>query len=139
MKRTFVTVSNAEFYDVLREDSDEGETNWTVSRHARRGDRVLLYICAPISAIVAVATISTDVELNDDPSSEWFGHYMADMHSLRMLAEPITRAALIEWLPSWGYWKQPRNSLQVPEQFLPILEEVLRAAEGKSRERKQGH
>lgn len=125
VKPTYVTISNFEFYDCLKEDADQGETNWTISRNARVGNRILLYICAPVSAVVAVATLATTPERNDDPSSEWFRHYMADMCGLRMLAEPITRAMLLDQFPGWRYWKQPRNSALVPAQFLEPLEQLL--------------
>lgn len=117
MKSIYTTVSNAEFYDVLREDAEAGATNWTISKHARRGDKVLLYVCAPVSAIVAVATVATTPERDDNLQSEWWGHYLADMDDLRMLDQPITRHALRERFPDWGYWKQPRNSVRVPEQY----------------------
>lgn len=126
MKRTFITVSSNIFYDVLRDDAAEGgETNWTVSRHAKRGDKILFYVCAPISAIIATATLETDTEKDDDIQSEWFGSHLADMHSLEMLAAPVSRKTLVEKFPHWGYWKQPRNSVQVSAEFLPELEQLL--------------
>jgi hypothetical protein len=125
MKAIYATPSNAAFYQTLLEDAVEGETNWTVNRHARRGDVMLLYVCAPVSAIVARATLATDPELNDDPACEWFGSYMADMHSLTMLAEPITRAALLRDFPQWGYWKQPHNSARVPKDYEAPLLRIL--------------
>jgi hypothetical protein len=126
MKNFYVTVSNPCFYDVLLEDSEQGETNWTISRNARSGDWVLLYICAPVSAIVAVATVATEPVKDDNPSSEWFGHFLADMHSLRMLAEPITRDWMLKHLSSWRYWTQPRNSVCVPEQYRAVINGLLK-------------
>ena len=124
-RSTFITVSNAEFYEVLLEDSEQGETNWTISRHARPGDRMLLYICKPISAVVAVCTVATMPEQIDDPTNEWFGSFMADMQSLQMLKEPIERTALIERFPTWGYWKQPRNSVRVPEPYVEQIDSLV--------------
>jgi hypothetical protein len=74
---------------------------------------------------VAIATVATDAEIVDDLSSEWFLHFMADMHSLRMFDKPITRSSLIERFPDWGYWKQPRNSVRVPQQYLSALESMM--------------
>lgn len=117
MRATYITGTNPEFYDVLREDAAGSETTWTISRHARRNDRVLLYVCAPVMAIVARAIMAEDAALVDDPASEWHGHHMADMHSLTLLAEPVTRRELLAAFPAWGYWKQPRNSVRVPEAY----------------------
>ena len=125
MKPTHITVTNVEFYEVLRDDAEAGETNWTVNRHARRGHRMLVYVCAPVSAVVAVATLATDATQDEDPASEWFGYFLADMHSLRMLREPLKREYLRAIFPAWGYWKQPRNSVRVPEHFQSRLESLL--------------
>ena len=105
---TYTTISNKEFYEVLQEDAAAGETNWTVSKHCRPGDRILLYICAPISAIVAVGILASDPTEDTDPTSIWFGHWLADITELRMLAEPLKRQNLIDEFPTWGYWRQAR-------------------------------
>lgn len=126
MKQTYTTVTNPTFYDTLRADAAQGETNWTINPHARRGDTVLLYVCAPIMAIVATATLSTDAELLDDISSDFFGAFVADMHGLRLLEKPLTRAEMMRRLPEWGWPRQPRQSVRVPEEFRPQLERLLR-------------
>jgi hypothetical protein len=122
---TYTTVSNQEYYEVLFEDAQTGETSWTVNRNARAGDRILLYICAPVSAIVATAVVVTEPEKDEDPNSVWFDHWFADMEELRMLPEPITRQMLLEKFPDWGYWTQPRNSVRVPEEYLIALGGLL--------------
>lgn len=125
LSATYITVTNAAYYETLLEDSEAGETNWTISRHAKVSDRVLLYVCAPVSAIVAVATVTSAPVREDDPASAWFGHWMTDMHRLRMLEEPITRSALMERFPEWGYWKQPRNSIVIPAPYDSLICELL--------------
>lgn len=126
MKTTHVTVTNVEYYEVLRDDAGEGETNWSVNRHTRRGDRILLYVCAPVSAVVATGYASEDAYLEDDPQSEWFGKYFVDMHGLTMLDKPVTRAELIARFPEWGYWKQPRNCVRVPALYEAAVREMIR-------------
>jgi hypothetical protein len=128
-RNTFITVSNQAFYEVLCADAASGATNWTISRRARRGDRVLLYVCAPISSIVAVAEITSDTEKDQDVRSEWFGSYLADLHSLKLLARPIARKTLLSEFPAWGYWKQPRMSVAAPEEFLLRLEQLISESE----------
>jgi hypothetical protein len=124
-KQFHVTISNAEFYEILKEDAEQGMTNWTINAKARVGDEVLLYICAPVSAIVARATIATEPQIEEDPASVWCGKHMADMHSLMMLDTPITRQKLIGQFRDWGYWMQPRNSIVVPAYFVKRLERLL--------------
>jgi hypothetical protein len=125
MKRIFVTVTNPEFYVVLREDVAEGETNWTVSRHVRAGDLIALYVSSPVCAIVAVGEASTGAEHCGDPSNEWFGHYFIDIHGLRMLREPVTRARLKEECEGWGWPKMPGVGVRVPDAYLPTVERLL--------------
>lgn len=124
-KAIYITPSNQDFYELILEDAAAGETNWTISRHARRGDLILLYVCAPISSIVAVATVATDPVQDFDPRSAWIRHWLADMNELRMLKEPIPRTMLLERFPSWGYWKQPRNSVKVPDLYRDDLARIV--------------
>jgi hypothetical protein len=124
----YTTVTNPVFYEDLVADSADGETNWSVSRHVRAGDLILLYVTAPVSAIVAAAEASDDAAQDDDPKSPWFGHFFCDMHDLRMLARPVTRAELVTAFPNWGYWRQPRNSIRVPGEFAAALEALLHTA-----------
>ncbi len=117
-KALYITVSHASYLDVLSEDASAGgESNWTVSRHARPGDGVALYLTAPISAIVAVARVSSIPVREDDPQSAWHGHFMADFEIVEMIPQRITRDALRGAFPAWGYWKQPRLSVRVPAEY----------------------
>lgn len=127
-RSTYVTPSNVVYYGALVEDAEAGHTIWSISRHARCGDRVLLYVCAPVKAIVAVATLASDPEVLDEPANEWNGTYMAAMDGLRLLNAPITRDILMATFPGWGYWTQPHRSARVKEQYLPALEKLLEAA-----------
>lgn len=123
--KVYTTVTGIDYYESLREDAaNGGETNWTINRQARSGDRVLLYVCAPVSAIVAVASVVDPPYPDEDVQSIWFGRFFADLADLRMLEEPIQRATLLARLPDFKYWKQPRNSIAVPPEFLPVLGEL---------------
>lgn len=130
MKR-WTTITNVGYYETIREDAGEGETNWTVSQHARRGDKVFLYVCAPVSAIVATAIVSEMPAREDDPGSIWCGLYFADMHNLCMLENPITRADLLLKFPDWRYWKQPRSGIQVPKEYEAQLDRLLSNERGR--------
>ena len=122
---------------MLKEDSAAGETVWSINRHARVGDRVLLYVCAPVSSIVATATIAEDPYLNEDVNSEWFGTWFAEMNQLNMLDSPLPRRFLIDTFPGWRYWTQPRNSVKVPTEHEGELSDYLAADAEIVAERKQ--
>jgi hypothetical protein len=47
------------------------------------------------------------------------------MENLKLLDIKITRHNLRELFPDWGYWKQPRNSVEVPAIYKAELEKVL--------------
>lgn len=124
-KTTYITITNARFYDTIKEDASQGETNWTVNKSTKAGDTILLYVCAPVSAIVAVGTASIDSWREDDLNSPWYGSHMTDMHGLELLTTPITRARLMNHFPDWGYWKQPRICVAVKKQFIEQLEKLV--------------
>jgi hypothetical protein len=125
MKRIFITVTNPEFYEVLRDDAEAGETNWTVSRHVKAGDLIALYVAHPICSIVAVGEASTDAEYCDDPANEWFGHYFIDIHGLRMLPAPVTRKRLLDECSGWRWPKMPGTGVRVPDAFLSTVGGML--------------
>lgn len=131
-KNIYVTVSTSAFYDVLREDAEgEGSTNWTVNPNVRRGDLIPLYIGKPISAIVAVGEASNNPVKEEDVNETWYGHHFVDIHNLRMLEVPITRAQLMSELPDWGWPRQPRSFVCVPKHFHERLKGMLEGAQDK--------
>lgn len=113
----YTAITNKEYHQTLLDDSVEGETCWTINRNAKSGDEVVLYVCAPVSAIVAVASVVDAPVKDEDLNSIWFGSYFAEMENLRMLKEPIPRKSLLELFPDWRYWTQPRNSVAVPGEY----------------------
>jgi hypothetical protein len=127
--KTFSTVTNINYYQSILDDSLEGETVWTISSRARPGDRVLLYVCAPISAFVAVAEVTEHPYLEENPSSEFCGKYFAAMHGLRLLKKPLTRLSLLRIMPEFRYLKQPRQSVEIPEPFVSQLNRLIRIAD----------
>ena len=102
--KIFTTITNFAYYESLKADSLEGNTEWTINKHAKIGDRVLLYVCAPLSAIVATAVVCEAPYLDEDVNSEWLGSYFAEMNQLTMLDAPIPRRHMLKIFPNWRYW-----------------------------------
>lgn len=117
--KIYTTITNVAFYHALKEDALNGETEWSINRLARPGDMVLLYVCAPVSAIAATAFIAEPPYLEEDVNSPFFNTYFAKMDNLKMLDVSITRHQMRELFPDWRYWIQPRNSVVAPTEFQP--------------------
>lgn len=121
-----MTVTNAGYVETLREDARAGgESNWSMTRHARPGDRLLLYAKAPVQGIVAEAFVGSTPVLDEDPSSEWRGQYFADVYGLTVFRTFLPRLEMRSRFYSWRYWKQPRQSVLVPEEFADELLELI--------------
>lgn len=129
MKNAHITITTIDYLPSLeaeaRGEFEPGDTWWTVNRHVKAGDELYIYVCAPVQAIVAVGLAASDAAPNDNPQSEFFGGYMAEMENVRMLPKLIPRLALCDAFPEWRYWRQPRQSVRVPAEFVARLAEVI--------------
>ena len=90
---------------------------WTINQSALPGDQVVFYMVRPMSAFVATAVVMTEPWRNDDATSEWYGHYVADMKHVKMLPRFIPLSEARERFPAWGFLRQPRRSILVPSAF----------------------
>lgn len=115
--KTFTTITNIGYYEDLKNDALEGNTEWTINKNAVVGDRVLLYVCAPVSSIVATAIVCDEPFVDEDVNSMWFGSWFAQMNELEMLNQLIPRRHLLATFPTWRYWTQPRNSILVAPEY----------------------
>lgn len=127
----YTTITNIAYYQALVEDAADGETCWSINKNAKPGDLVLLYVCAPISAVAATAVIADEPFLEESINSEFFGTWFAEMNDLALLKFPLERRWLVERFPAWGYWKQPRSSIAVPQAFEPELRRLIEAGRRK--------
>lgn len=123
----YTTITNVLYYQSLLDDAIQGETVWSINKNAKVGDAVLLYVCAPKSAIVATALIADSPYLEENINSEFFNTWFAEMNELTLLDISISRHHLREMFPDWGYWKQPRNSIAVPKQYERQLIDFIEA------------
>lgn len=119
MSEIFIVQGSACYLPTLIEESisppENGEMLWTCPRTVRAGDVMLIYLLAPVSAIVARAEFSGDAFVMDDFDSDWFGKPMASYERVRMFAEPIALHELRLIFPEWHWTHRPQGSVKVPE------------------------
>jgi hypothetical protein len=100
---------------------------WTVNKSATKGDRVVFYLTAPTSAFVATGVVNKKPRLvTERDSTEWFGHYAAEIIAVQLLPRTVSRVEAMKQFPEWGFLRQPRRSSPVPpqwaERFLAYVE-----------------
>lgn len=128
VKRVFVTATSPDYLETLREDAQTGVSNWTLSRHARPADRLLLYVTAPVMSFVAQARVVTVPELLVEADNSFRGSYCADIADLAMLRVLLSRSLLLSQLKGWGWPKQPRQSVRVPDAYVQKLLKLVEDA-----------
>jgi hypothetical protein len=127
-RKTFITVTSVGYLDSLQEDASSGESNWTLGRNgnARKGDRLLLYCKAPITGFVAEARIASTPEVLIDPEHEFNGSYCVDITDINVFANHVARGAVLAALPEWGWPRQPRTVVEVPDVYVDKLMTLLK-------------
>ncbi len=98
---------------------------WTINRHARKGDRALFYIKAPLSSFVALGKVMDDAYYNDDVQSDWNGHYMATIGEIKLFLPPISLKEFQKMIPEWGFLKIPRQSVVVPSDIVSKINTII--------------
>jgi|GEM_PF-6067076 len=114
------------------DDDDEYETCWTCPKAVKAGDLMLIYLMAPLSAIVGYAYFTGEPYMNNDSASDWFGKTMAAYDNLTML-DPHDYLGLGEMrllFPEWHWVHRPQGATVVPDKpempvKKPLLERLL--------------
>ena len=75
---------------------------WTTNSQAKKSDRALFYMTAPLSAFVAWGDIQTDASLEAGQRYNWSGHYMSKIGNVKILPRPVPLKELRNRLPEWG-------------------------------------
>ena len=101
-----------DYLNDLQDLTDGQDTEeWKVPSGAMVGDLVLVYLMAPVSAIVAHATVLQEpVQANAVPDREWGDGWWAELGCFGMVDPPITNAVLRPSLPSWKWPVAPRGA-----------------------------
>jgi hypothetical protein len=102
---------------------------WTINRSALPGDQVVFYMVKPLSKFVATAVVTTNPWWNDDTTNDWYGYYVAEMSDVKMLPRLIPLSETREHFPEWGFLRQPRRSVLVPDSFAEDFLSFLKAGD----------
>lgn len=99
--------------------------HWTINALAKPNDRALFYMIRPLSAFVAWGTVRSKASLAAGKRYGWPGHHMSVISDIKMLPRYVPLNELRRCLPEWGFLKQPRHSITVPDALVGKLEWCL--------------
>ena len=100
-------------------------TWWSCGKHTKDGDHLFIYAMEPDSAIIATATASSDAR----PDKKW--HFVTGIKNVKIIERPITRKAMLEEIPEWGWPQQPRRATYPEEK---IVKKLLKLANRKGKQ-----
>jgi hypothetical protein len=90
---------------------------WTINTGASDGDSAVFYMVRPLSAFVAIGTVTGEVWRENNRRNEWFGHHFAEVAELNVLRKPVPLSVVRSQLKNWAWLRQPRRSTVVPSEF----------------------
>lgn len=98
-----------------------GTTNWSSLKDSRPGDRALIYIQRPHSALIAKADVLAKA-VKGKPGDY---AYRARIGHFKLLPNKIGIDALRKRFPKWGWLRQPRGKAIVPAQYADDLWKLI--------------
>lgn len=102
---------------------------WTIKKTAKKGDKAIFYLTAPVSAVVGFGSIIDDPW--EEPKSEWKEKNFTEINRIRIFDENqfITNRQIRELFPEWRFMLQPRQSVamlaDIQQPFWELLSERL--------------
>jgi hypothetical protein len=108
---------NGDYSLVHRQAQRGGTTNWSSLKDSRPGDRVLIYIQKPHSALIAKA----DVLANAIKGKPGDYAYRAKVGHFELLPNKVGIDTLRKHFPGWGWLRQPRGKAIVPTRYADKL------------------
>ena len=85
---------------------------WTINKAALPGDQVIFYLIRPVSSFVASAVVASKPTFRD---KYWENHYLAKIDNVQLFPRGVHLREAQKQFPEWGFLRQPRRSIQVPE------------------------
>ncbi|MCK1457109.1 hypothetical protein IVB34_01710 [Bradyrhizobium sp. 2] len=126
-KRLFVFIGgsdeqNGDYSAVQRRAGTNGTMNWSALKDSRPGDRALIYIQRPHSALIAKAEVLGSA-VRGAPGDY---AYRAKVGKFELLPNRLSIETLKEEFPHWAWLKLPRAGHIVPTPLrrTPLLETV---------------
>lgn len=124
---TFLVLGSDDDYGLLLKDFVlEAKTGWTLHKDAKIGDRILFYITAPTSAIVAMGKVSSEPEYQPNPNEAWYKHWLGEVSELE-LTLPTPMRELRRLFSEWRQLFYLRQNARVPADIVAPLLELLKA------------
>jgi len=105
-------------YWYIHELASNGDTAyWSCLKTSRRGDRVLIYIQKPHSALIAQAEVLSEPDKGEPGDYA----YRADIGNFKLLPNRVDITDLKREFPEWAWLRYPRHCARVPESIAPRL------------------
>lgn len=108
-------VENNDHQGILEMSKDGSDSSWSSTKNASPGDKVLLYVAKPASALIAKAEILTSAK----PGKHW--QYEAKIGHVRLLKNQLTIKILKKQFPNWKWLRFPRGKCTVPLKYAKRL------------------
>jgi hypothetical protein len=109
---------NGDYSRVNRMARRGGTANWSSLRDAQPGDRVLIYIQRPHSALIAEAKVLAEAK-KTEPEHRY--PYRARIGRFKLLSNPLDIDALKNAFPRWAWLRYPRSKAIVPPRYADRL------------------
>lgn len=128
-KTFYILLGGAEHHRFFTNNADYSDQQWfwTVPKTARRGDLALVYLCAPVSAIVGSVEITAEPFYNVDMFPAWKDNWMAEIGRVRYARSrpELGIKGLRELFPDWGWLRYPRGKARIPAEIVPALLKLI--------------
>ena len=108
---------NGDYATVRRRANTSGTMNWSALKDSRPGDRVLIYIQRPHSALIAKAEVLANA-VKGKPGDY---AYRAKVGKFELLPNRVGIETLKKEFPRWAWLRMPRGKAIVPPQYADRL------------------
>jgi len=109
-------------YKLIHKMAEDGYTSrWSSTKTAKVGDRVLIYIAKPHSALIAKAEVLSPAKKGKD--GDW--QYVAKIGNVELLPNQLTIKQLKTIFPKWGQLKMFRSKCHVPAEYAKQLWDMV--------------
>lgn len=105
-------------YKLIHQIAKDGSTSrWSSTKTVKVGDRVLIYIAKPYSALIAKAEVLSPAKKGKE--GDW--QYVAKIGNVELLPNQLTIKQLKTIFPKWGQLKMFRSKCHVPAEYAKQL------------------